>query len=74
VVKAEDSRLRGRRFKPPLRRPFSGPIHLDQKPGAKTEWKLTWHFCMCCNPAKDFEDGWIIKSNFITKDEMKLVS
>jgi hypothetical protein len=29
---------------------------------------------MCCNPTKgrvDFEDGWLIKSSFITKDEMK---
>jgi hypothetical protein len=22
---------------------FLGSIHLDQKPGAKIEWKLTWH-------------------------------
>ena len=32
----------------------------------------TWHCCMCCNPANgrvDFEDGWLIKSSFITKDE-----
>jgi hypothetical protein len=44
---------------------------------AKIEWKLTWHCCICCNPAKgrvDFEDGWLIKPSFITKDEMKLVS
>jgi hypothetical protein len=30
---------------------------------------LTWHCCICCNAAKgrvDFEDGWIIKSSFIT--------
>jgi hypothetical protein len=49
---------------------------LDKKPGAKTEWKLTWHCCICCNPAKgrvDFEEGWLLKSR-ITKDEMKLVS
>jgi hypothetical protein len=29
---------------------------------------------MCCNPAKrrvEFEDGWLIKYRFITKDEMK---
>ncbi len=29
---------------------------------------------MCCNPAKgrvEFEDGWLIKSSFITMDEMK---
>jgi hypothetical protein len=29
---------------------------------------------MCCNPAKgrvEFEDGWLIKSSIITKDEMK---
>ncbi len=56
---------------------FTGTIHLDQKPGAKIEWKLTWDCCICCNPSKgrvDFEDGWLIKSNSITKDEMKLVS
>jgi hypothetical protein len=37
---------------------------LNQKPGAKIEWKLTWHCCICCNPAKgrvDFEDGWLLK-------------
>ena len=40
----------------------------------KFEWNLTWHCCICCNPAKgrvDFEGGWLIKSSFITKDEMK---
>ena len=40
---------------------------------AKFEWKLTWHCCICCNPAKgrvEFEDGWLIKSSFLTKDEM----
>jgi hypothetical protein len=30
---------------------------------------------MCCNKKKrgrvEFEDGWLIKSSFITKDEMK---
>jgi hypothetical protein len=29
---------------------------------------------MCCNPAKgrvEFEDGWLIKSSFITKKRMK---
>ncbi len=41
---------------------------------AKIEWKLTWHCCKRCNPAKgrvDFENGWLIKSSFIIKDEMK---
>jgi hypothetical protein len=41
---------------------------------AKIEWILTWHFCICCNPAKgraDFEDGWLLKHSFITKDKMK---
>ncbi len=37
--------------------------------------KVTWHCCMCCNPAKkgrvEFEDGWLIKSSFKTEDEMK---
>jgi hypothetical protein len=40
----------------------------------KIKWKLTWHCCICCNPAKgrvEFEDGWLIKSSFITRDEMK---
>ncbi len=31
---------------------FSCTIHLDQKHGSKNCGKLTWHFCMCCNPAK----------------------
>jgi hypothetical protein len=47
---------------------------LDQSKETKIEWKLTWHCCICCNPAKgrvDFEDGWLIKSSFKTKDEMK---
>ncbi len=29
---------------------------------------------MCCNPAigrVDFEDGWLIKSSFITEEEQK---
>jgi len=37
----------------------------------------SWHYCICCNPGKwrvDFEDGWLIKSSFITKDEMKSLS
>jgi hypothetical protein len=41
---------------------------------AKIEWKLAWHCCICCNPAKgrvDFEDSWLIKFSFITKDEIK---
>jgi hypothetical protein len=48
---------------------------LDQKPGAKRDngmFQPTWHCCMCCNPANgrvDFEDGWLIKSSFITQDE-----
>jgi hypothetical protein len=74
VVKAEDSQLRGRGFKPPCEDHFSCTIHLDQSMEVKIEWKLTWHCCICCNPAKgrvDFEDGWLIKSSFKTKDEMK---
>ena len=41
---------------------------------AKNCGKVTWHCCKCYNPAKgrvEFEDGWLIKSSFITKDEMK---
>jgi hypothetical protein len=54
---------------------FSGAIHLDQKPGAKRDigmFQPTWQYCMCCNLANgrvDFEDGWFIKSSFVTKDE-----
>jgi len=53
---------------------FSCTIHLDQSMEAKIEWKLTWHCCICSNPAKrrvDFEYGWVKKSSFIAKDEMK---
>jgi hypothetical protein len=65
---------------------FSCTIHLDQSMRAKIElefnieiyfrslWNLAWHCCICCNPAKrrvDFEDSWLIKSSFKTKDEMK---
>jgi hypothetical protein len=31
---------------------------------AKNEGKLTWHCCICYNPAKgrvDFEDSWLLK-------------
>ena len=55
---------------------FSCTIHLDQSMEAKIEWKLTWHCCICCNPAKgrvDFEDGRLIKSSFI-RMKWKLVS
>jgi hypothetical protein len=42
---------------------------------AKVEWKKNLYCSIvCCNSAKgrvDFEDGWLIKSSFITKDKMK---
>ncbi len=53
---------------------LSWTIHLDQSKKAKFEWKLTWHCCICCYPAKgwvDFEHDWLIKSSVITKDEMR---
>jgi hypothetical protein len=56
---------------PPLRRPFFRYHLFASNPGAKIKWKFTWHCCICCNPAKgrvEFEDGWLIKSSFITKD------
>jgi hypothetical protein len=63
---------------PPLRRPFFRHHSFGSKLGTKIVKKtLTWHCCICCNPEKgrvDFEDGWLIKSSFITKDDMKLVS
>ncbi len=30
---------------------FSGTIHLDQGLEQKLWKTLTWHCCMCCNPA-----------------------
>ncbi len=70
VVKAEDSWLKGRGFEswPHCGDHISCTIHLDQSMEAKIEWNITWHCCICCNPAKgrvDFEDGWLIKSSFI---------
>ncbi len=38
---------------------FSGTIHLDQSLEEKLWKTLTWHCCMCCNPANgrvDFEE------------------
>jgi hypothetical protein len=52
---------------------FSCTIHLDQSIEAKIEWKLTWHCCICCNPAKgmvDFGDGWLTKSSFIRMESL----
>jgi hypothetical protein len=36
---------------------------------AKIVENLTWHCCMCCNPANgrvEFEDVWLKKPSFIT--------
>ncbi len=52
VVKREGSWLRDPGFNTQYGEHLSGTIHLDQKPGAKIKWKLTWHCCICCNPAK----------------------
>ncbi len=41
VVKAEDSWPKGPEFKPPLWRPFSGTIHLDQSLEQKL-WKNSY--------------------------------
>jgi hypothetical protein len=52
VVKAEDSN-------PIYGDNFSGTLHLDQS-FEQNLWKiLTWHYCVCCNPANgrvDFEE------------------
>ncbi len=59
VVKAEDSRPRGPGFNPHYGDHFSGTIHLDQSLEQKLWKTLTWHCCMCCNPANgrvDFEE------------------
>ncbi len=59
VVKAEDSRPRGPGFKPPLWRPLFRHHSFGSKLGKKLWKTLTWHCCMCCNPANgrvDFEE------------------
>ncbi len=59
VVKAEDSWPRGPGFKPPLWRPFFRHHSFGSKLGTKLWKTLTWHCCMCCNPANgrvDFEE------------------
>jgi hypothetical protein len=59
VVKAEDSWPRGPGFKPSLWRPFFRHNSFGSKLGTKMWKTLTWHYCMCCNPANgrvDFEE------------------
>jgi hypothetical protein len=56
---------------------YHAPLIWIKSMKAKIVEKVTWHCCVCCNPAKgrvEFEDGWLIKSSFITKDEMKSLS
>jgi hypothetical protein len=53
---------------------YHAPLIWIKSMRAKIVEKVTWHCCKCCNPAKgrvEFEDGWLIKSSCITKDEMK---
>jgi hypothetical protein len=53
---------------------YHAPLIWIKSMKAKIVEKVTWHCSMCCNPAKgrvEFVDGWLIKSSFITKDEMK---
>jgi hypothetical protein len=53
---------------------YHAPLIWIKSMKAKIVEKVTWHCCMCCNPAKgrvEFEDGWLIKPSFITKDEIK---
>jgi hypothetical protein len=51
---------------------FSCTVHLDQKRWAEKGNRMfqpTWHYWMCIYPANgrvDFENSWLIKSNFIT--------
>ena len=45
---------------------FHAPFIWIKTKEAKIGWQLTWHCCICCDPAKrDFENGWLIKSSFI---------
>jgi hypothetical protein len=56
---------------------FQAPFIWIKSLEQKIDWKLTWHCCMCYNPSKgrvDFEDRWLIKPSFLTKDEVKLDS
>ncbi len=58
VVKAEDSWPRGPGFKPPLWRPFFRHHSFGSKLGPKiVEKTLTWHCCICCNPANGRVDS-----------------
>jgi hypothetical protein len=46
---------------------FSGTIHLDKSLEQKLWKTLTWHCCICCNPANgrvDFEESYVIKVIF----------
>ncbi len=53
---------------------FSGTIHLDQSLEQKLWKTLTWHRCMCCNPANgrvDFVNGRRIKSSYMVLNELQ---
>ncbi len=66
VVNAEDSWLRVGGLKPStVETIFHAPFIWIKNMEAKIEWKITWHCCICSNPAKgrvDFENSWLIKS------------
>jgi hypothetical protein len=49
---------------------YHAPLIWIKSLKAKIVEKITWHSCVCCNPAKgrvEFEDGWLLKPSFITK-------
>ena len=58
VVRAKDSRLRGRGFESPLSRLFSCKMHLESKHGnLKEKYNLIhWNCCECCNLGNWRED------------------
>ncbi len=71
VVKAENSWSRGPGFKPPEWRPFFRHHLIGLKLGTKFVETLTWHCCMCCNPANgrvDFEEWSAYKTQLHGKE------
>ena len=56
---------------------FSGTIHLYQSFGQNLWKTLTWHFCICCNPANGsvgFEEWWAYKIQLYGTQLIKCLS
>ena len=74
MVKIHIQEVMGSNPGPAVETIYHAPLIWIKSMKAKIVEKITWHCCMCCNPAKgrvEFEDNWLIKSSFKTMDEMK---